>query len=98
MVKKITIVEVSGKKVQKQAQKRVNKYYAKTKKTPPDTFEKTIKTTNLPNKETASLKFEHKKVEFFPEDVKKMESMTLEEKNAYMLKLKKEDRYNIVEK
>ena len=43
------------------------------------------------------LKFDTKKVKFYDEDIKKMESMNLEERVAYKAKLKAEKRYTYEE-
>ncbi|MDO5307870.1 MAG: hypothetical protein Q4E83_08935 [bacterium] len=43
------------------------------------------------------LQFKTKKVKFYDEDLKKMESMTLEERVEYKAKLKAEKRYTYVE-
>ena len=43
------------------------------------------------------LKFDAKKVKFYDEDIKKMESMNLEERVAYKAKLKAEKRYTYEE-
>lgn len=44
-----------------------------------------------------NLKFKRQNLKFFPEDVEKMEKMSLEEKNEYIRKLKKENKYVIVD-
>lgn len=46
--------------------------------------------------ETEGLEFKVQKIEFFTEDEKKMETMTVQEKIAYIRKLKAENRYVIV--
>ena len=43
------------------------------------------------------LQFKTKKVKFYDEDLKKMESMTLEERVEYKAKLKAEKRYTYIE-
>lgn len=43
-----------------------------------------------------NLNFETKKIQFFPEDIKAMETMTLEEKIEFKHKLKKEHRYIVL--
>ena len=45
--------------------------------------------------ETNGIAWEYHEIEFYPEDVEKMKSMTLEERNAYMIKLKTERRFTI---
>lgn len=35
-----------------------------------------------------NLEFKSNKIQFYPEDIEKMKNMTLQEKNAYKLKLK----------
>ncbi len=43
--------------------------------------------------ETKNLQFTAYDIQFAPEDVEKMKHMSLEEENAYILKLKQEGRY-----
>ena len=53
---------------------------------------------NNNNNETLShLKFKTKKVKFYDEDLRKMETMSLEERVEYKAKLKAERRYTYVE-
>ena len=53
---------------------------------------------NNNNNETLNhLEFKTKKVKFYDEDLKKMESMTLEERVEYKAKLKAEKRYTYEE-
>ena len=40
-----------------------------------------------------NLKFEYSPIKFYPEDEEKMKTMSLEEKNAYMIKLKLAGKY-----
>lgn len=42
-----------------------------------------------------NLEFKVQKIHFFPEDVEKMKTMTIEERIEYKRKLKSEDRYTI---
>ena len=43
--------------------------------------------------EAKNLQFKAYDIQFAPEDVEKMKNMSLEEENAYILKLKQEGRY-----
>ena len=43
--------------------------------------------------ETSNLEFKRIRIQFYPEDVAKMENMTLEEKIRFKQKLKAENRY-----
>ena len=62
----------------------------------PDTFEHQIAQENDTDN-LNHLKFDVKKVKFYDEDLKKMESMTLEERVEYKAKLKAEKRYTYEE-
>ena len=62
----------------------------------PDTFEHQIAQENVTDN-LNHLKFDVKKVKFYDEDLKKMESMTLEERVEYKAKLKAEKRYTYEE-
>lgn len=44
-----------------------------------------------------NLKFKKQTLQFFPEDIEKMEKMTLKEKIEYQRKLKKENKFIIVD-
>ena len=62
----------------------------------PDTFEKQATQENVADS-LNHLKFNTKKVKFYEEDIKKMKSMTLEERVEYKAKLKAEKRYTYEE-
>ena len=62
----------------------------------PDTFEHQLAQENVTDN-LNHLKFDVKKVKFYDEDLKKMESMTLEERVEYKAKLKAEKRYTYEE-
>lgn len=60
---------------------------------PKDTFEKTKDTKNMADNNNDNLKFRKVKIAFYPEDVAKMEGMTLEERIKFKQQLKAENRY-----
>ena len=97
MVKKVKLAEVSKVNNKIKSVKPKTKY-PKTKDIPPDSFEysKRAHKARLES-EVSKLKFEYKKVEFAPEDIEKMKTMSLEEKNAYMIKLKLAGKYKVIE-
>lgn len=45
------------------------------------------------DEEMATMKFEIKRIEFYPEDLKKMETMPHKEKMEYVKKLRQEKKY-----
>jgi hypothetical protein len=45
------------------------------------------------NHDCDNLKFEYSPIKFYPEDEEKMKTMSLEEKNAYMIQLKIAGKY-----
>lgn len=94
MIKKIEISEVQTKLSKNlKTHKQTRKYKKIKERLEKDTYEANTKARY--NSEMKGLEFQYKKVIFHPEDVEKMKKMTLEEQNAYMLKLKKEGKYKI---
>lgn len=66
-----------------------------------DTFELSNDTANTAKKPYPSdcnnLEFKIQKIEFFPEDIKKMEKMSLDERIEYKRKLKEQEKYTVIE-
>ena len=58
----------------------------------PDSFERSQKAKEY-DAEMSGMKFESKKIEFYPEDVEKMKTMSHDEKMEYVMKLRQENRY-----
>jgi hypothetical protein len=58
----------------------------------PDTFSYVNKAKDYAE-EMATMKFEMKKIEFYPEDLEKMKTMSHKEKMEYVKKLRQEKRY-----
>ena len=58
----------------------------------PDTFERSQKAKEY-DAEMSGMKFESKKIEFYPEDIEKMKSMSHDEQMEYVMKLRQENRY-----
>jgi len=59
----------------------------------PDTFEHMANKAQEYAEEMANMKFELKKIEFYPEDLEKMKKMSHKEKMEYVKKLRQEKRY-----
>lgn len=49
-----------------------------------------------PEDEMGNMKFKREKIQFFPEDLKKMESMSDDEMIDFAIKLREENRYTVV--
>ncbi|MBR3929688.1 MAG: hypothetical protein IKJ65_11880 [Clostridia bacterium] len=49
------------------------------------------------DEEMSAMRFRFVKIQFYPEDLKKMETMEHEEKMEYVMRLRKENRYVEVE-
>ena len=47
----------------------------------------------MKDEEMATMKFERKKIAFYPEDIEKMEKMSREEKMEYVKKLREDGKY-----
>ena len=95
MIKKMEISEVQSKFSKNlKSHKQTRKYTKIKERLEKDTYETTAKARY--KSEMNGLEFQYKKVLFHPEDVEKMKKMTLEEQNAFMLKLKKEGKYKII--
>ncbi len=58
-----------------------------------DTFERAKGTTDMADNNNDNLKFKKVKIAFYPEDVAKMEGMTLEERIQFKQQLKAQNRY-----
>ena len=77
--------------------KTVNEY-AKSMKTPAeDTFENAATQRERLASEIEGVQFVAKKIQYDPEDIKKMESMTREERREYMLQLRLQGKFSYVE-
>jgi hypothetical protein len=98
MVKKVRLAEVSKVTNNVKPNTKLKKKYPKTKDIPSDSFEYKSKIhEERLESEVSTLKFNYKKVEFHPADVEKMKTMSLEERNAYMIKLKLAGKYKVIE-
>ncbi len=51
---------------------------------------------NIENNDMGNMVFTAEKIEFFPEDLKKMETMSRAEKTEFVAMLREEGRYTIV--
>lgn len=72
--------------------------YAKAMKTPAeDTFENVAKQRERLASEIEGVQFVAKKIQYTPENLKKMETMTREEKREYMLKLRLQGKFTYVD-
>lgn len=49
--------------------------------------------SKMKDEEMANMKFERKKIAFYPEDIEKMEKMSREEKMEYVKKLREDGKY-----
>lgn len=102
MIKKIVTSEC-GKQISKKAKSLKNVQIKKSHQPVKDTFEHSVKQDTLKqNKKTYpsdcdNLEFQIQKIEFYPEDIKKMEKMSLDERIEYKRKLKEQERYKVIE-
>ena len=55
------------------------------------------KLSKMKDEEMATMQFKIKKIEFFPEDIKKMEQMSHKERMEFVKRLRQEKRYIEVE-
>ncbi len=62
-----------------------------------DKFESVENHQKRLDSEIAHFEYKVRKIEYFPEDVEKMKTMTHEEKNDYICMLKREGKYTYVE-
>lgn len=97
MIKKITSINNI------QLPKKIKKAkWNKLKEQQPDTFERSTTKDSVKNTKQSypsdcdNLEFKYQKIEFFPEDIEKMKTMTLKEENEYLSKLKAEGRYKVI--
>lgn len=100
MIKKITAAD--GAKIPKKIKNLKQLRKQKLKEQARDTFEHTAKDDTTSLKKTYpsdcdNLRFQPQKLQFFPKDIEKMKTMSVEERIAYKRQLKKDKQYNIIE-
>ena len=64
----------------------------------PDTFESTQNMKGRYESEMSGIEFKTYKINFYPEDIKKMKKMSLDEQIDYMTYLKRNNKYTISNK
>ncbi len=80
--KKLTLKDVKNNRVKLPEQK-------------PDKFEHSQADLNLEN-DMGNMKFKAEKIQFYPEDLEKMKTMTDDEQIDFAIKLREEERYTVI--
>ena len=71
--------------------KKIATQRAKLSDVKPDTFEHVKNADDM-----GTMKFKTQKIKFYPEDIEKMKSMSVEEKINYAIKLREQGKYTVI--
>ena len=71
--------------------KKITTQRAKLSDVKPDTFEYSKNADDM-----GTMKFKTQKINFYPEDLEKMKSMSMEEKINYAIKLREQGKYTVI--
>lgn len=71
--------------------KKIATQRAKLSDVKPDTFEHAKNADDM-----GTMKFKTQKIKFYPEDIEKMKSMSVEEKINYAIKLREQGKYTVI--